>query len=149
MYIQVKPSLCFLKVCLVDISADGNVIIGGQNLIYPAEVQHFVYYVSEQEAEVIGTDEFFSTGSTVTSACISTNGEWVGGTARLITPIEGSQFPAEQQIPYRYNTRTKEFTPYTTDEHHEAGATAIFNNGLIAVALMPFFSAISRKDKSL
>ena len=119
---------------LLDISADGNVIIGGQNLIYPAEVQHFVYYVSEQEAEVIGTDEFFSTGSTVTSACISTNGEWVGGTARLITPIEGSQFPDEQQIPYRYNTRTKEFTPYTTDEHHEAGATAIFNNGLIAVA---------------
>ncbi len=119
---------------LLDISADGNVIIGGQNLIYPAEVQHFVYYVSEQKAEVIGTDEFFSTGSTVTNACMSTNGEWVGGTARLIIPIEGSQFPDEQQIPYRYNTRTKEFTPYTTGEHHEAGATAIFNNGLIAVA---------------
>ncbi|MBR5803052.1 MAG: choice-of-anchor J domain-containing protein [Bacteroidaceae bacterium] len=118
---------------LIDISADGNVIIGGLHYIYPAEIQHFVYYVNEQKAEIIGSDEFFSTGSTVTSACMSTNGEWVGGKARLITPIEGSKFPDEQQIPYRYNTRTKEFTPYTTSEHHETGATAIFNNGLMAV----------------
>ncbi len=118
---------------LLDISADGNIIIGGQNYIYPAEVQQFVYYVSEQKAEVIGSADFFSTGSTVTSASISTNGLWIGGTARLITPIEGSQFPDEQEIPYTYNTQTKEFTPYTTSEHHGAAATAMFNNGLMAV----------------
>ena len=118
---------------LIDISADGNVIIGGLHYIYPAEIQHFVYYVNEQKADIIGSDEFFSTGSTVTSACMSTTGEWVGGKARLITPIEGSKFPDEQLIPYRYNTRTKEFTPYTTSEHHETGTTAIFNNGLMAV----------------
>ena len=118
---------------LIDISADGNVIIGGLHYIYPAEIQHYVYYVNEQKAEIIGTDQFFSTGSTVTTACMSTNGEWIAGKARLITPIEGSQFPDEQIIPYRYNTRTKEFTPYTTSEHHETGATTIFNNGLMAV----------------
>lgn len=119
---------------LLDISADGRVVIGGLNYIYPAEVQHYVYYVEEQKSEIIGTDEFLSTGSSITSACMSTNGEWVGGIARLITPIEGSQFPDEQVIPYRYNTRTKEFTPYTTSEHHGAGASAIFNDGLMAVA---------------
>lgn len=119
---------------LLDISADGNVIIGGHNYIYPAEIQHYVYYVSEQKAEVIGTNEFFSTGSTVTSACLSTNGQWVGGKARLITPVEGSQFPDEQEIPYTYNTLTKEFIPYTTGEHHGAAVSAMFNNGLMAVA---------------
>lgn len=119
---------------LIDISADGNVIIGGLNYIYPAEIQHYVYYVNEQNAEIIGSDKFFSTGSTVTTACMSTTGEWVGGNARLITPIEGSDFPDERLIPYSYNTRTKEFTPYTTSEHHEAATTAIFNNGLMAVA---------------
>ncbi len=118
---------------LIDISADGNIITGSLHYIYPAEIQHYVYYVNEQKAEIIGTDEFSSTGSTITSVCMSTTGEWVGGTARLITPIEGSQFPDEQLIPYRYNTRTKEFTPYTTSEHHETGTTAIFNNGLMAV----------------
>lgn len=117
---------------LIDISADGNIITGGLHYIYPAEIQHYVYYVNEQKAEIIGTDEFFSTGSTITSVCMSTTGEWVGGTARMITPIEGSQFPDEQLIPYRYNTRTKEFTPYTSSEHYETGVTAIFNNGLMA-----------------
>ena len=119
---------------LIDISADGNVIIGGLHYIYPSEIQHYVYYVNEQKGEIIGTSDFFSTGSTITTACMSTSGEWVGGKARLITPIAGSQFPDEQEIPYRYNTRTKEFTPYTTREHHEAATTAIFNNGLMAVA---------------
>lgn len=119
---------------LIDISADGNVIIGGLHYIYPSEIQHYVYYVNEQKAEIIGTSDFFSTGSTITTACMSTSGDWVGGKARLITPIAGSQFPDEQEIPYRYNTRTKEFTPYTTREHHEAATTAIFNNGLMAVA---------------
>ncbi|MBR2359950.1 MAG: choice-of-anchor J domain-containing protein [Bacteroidaceae bacterium] len=119
---------------LMDISANGNILIGGLMYIYPSYIQQYVYYVAEQKAEIIGTSEFFSTGSTVTTACMSTNGEWVGGKARLITPIEGSQFPDEQEIPYRYNTRTKEFTAYTTSEHHEAATTAIFNNGLMAVA---------------
>ena len=119
---------------LIDISADGNILIGGLNYIYPAEVQHFVYYVPEQKGEIIGTEEFFSTGSTVTNACLSTNGEWIGGTARLITPIEGSDYPDQQEIPYTYNTKTKTFVPYTTTEHHGAAATAMFNNGLMAVA---------------
>lgn len=118
---------------LFDMSADGNTLIGGLNYIYPAEIQQFVYYVSEQKAEIIGTSDFFSTGSTITSACISNNGEWVGGTARLITPIEGSDYPDQQEIPYTYNTKTKAFTPYTTTEHHGAATTAMFNNGLMAV----------------
>lgn len=119
---------------LTDISADGQIIVGGLNYIYPSEVQHFVYYVSEQKGEIIGTQDFFSTGSTVTTVCLSTNGEWVGGTARLITPIEGSDYPDQQEIPYTYNTKSKVFTPYTSSEHHGAAATAMFNNGLMAVA---------------
>ena len=118
---------------LIDMSADGSILIGGLNYIYPADIQHYVYYVSEQKAEIIGTDEFFATGSAITSASISNNGEWIGGNARLITPIEGSEFPDQQEIPYTYNTRTKEFVPYTASEHHGAAATAMFNNGLMAV----------------
>ena len=60
---------------VTDMSADGNVLIGGLNYIYPADVQHYVYYVSEQKAEIIGAESFFSTGSSITSACISNNGE--------------------------------------------------------------------------
>lgn len=118
---------------LIDMSADGSILIGGLNYIYPADIQHYVYYVSEQKAEIIGTNEFFATGSAITSASISNNGEWIGGSARLITPIEGSEFPDQQEIPYTYNTRTKEFVPYTASEHHGAAATAMFNNGLMAV----------------
>ena len=118
---------------IIDMSADGNVLTGGLNYIYPADVQHYVYYVSEQKSEIIGTESFFSTGSSITSACISNNGEWIGGTARLITPVEGSDYPDQQEIPYTYNTSTKVFTPYTASEHHGAAATAMFNNGLMAV----------------
>lgn len=118
---------------LLDISADGNTLIGGLNYIHPADIQQYVYYVAEQKAEIIGTSEFFATGSTVTTACISNNGEWVGGTARHITPVEGSDYPDQQEVPYTYNTRTKVFTPYISTEHHGAAATAMFDNGLMAV----------------
>ncbi len=122
------------KLCrLIDLSADGRIIVGGLMYIYPDKVSHFVYYTDTHEHEMLGTDEFSSTGSTVTSVCLSTNGEWVAGTARLIIPVEGSPYPDQQEIPYTYNTLTKVFTPYTSGEHHGAAATAIFNNGLMAV----------------
>ena len=118
----------------IDISADGKIIVGGLMYIFPDDIKHYVYRVDEQSYELIGTSDFFATGSAVTSVCLSTNGEWAGGTARLITPVEGSQHPDQQEIPYTYNTKTKEFLPYTTSEHHGAAATAMFNNGLMAVA---------------
>lgn len=119
---------------LIDISADGQVIVGGLMYIYPDDISHFVYYTSDHTHEILGAKEFSSVGNAITSVCLSTNGEWVAGGARWVTYVDGSDYADQQEIPYTYNTRTKTFTAYTSNEHHGAAATAIFNNGLMAVA---------------
>lgn len=116
----------------LDISADGNIIIGCLMFIYPEDIQHYVYNVAEQASCIIGTGDFAATGSSITSAALSTNGEWVCGVARFITQVEGSDYPDQQEVPYRYNVKEQSFTAYSDSQHHGVGATAICNNGLLA-----------------
>lgn len=118
----------------LDISADGNIIIGCLMFIYPEDIQHYVYNVAEQTSHIIGTDDFAATGSTVTSAVLSTNGEWVCGVTRFITQVEGSDYPDQQEVPYKYNVKEQTFTAYSDSQHHGVGATAVSDNGLLATA---------------
>ena len=118
---------------LLDISADGKVIVGCLMFIYPKFITHYVYHVDEQRYVLLGADDYATTGSVTNTAALSPNGEWVAGTALLITPIEGSDFPDEQHIPYKYNVKEDLFTDYRDDIHHEMAGNVVFNNGLLAV----------------
>lgn len=118
----------------LDISADGRTVIGCLMFIYPEDIQHYVYDVDKQTYRIIGTEEFAATGSTIISASLSCNGEWVCGTARHVTPVEGSVHPEQQLVPYIYNVKEDLFTLYADQQHHDMGATAIFNNGVPAMA---------------
>lgn len=109
----------------VDISADGNYILGCLDYSYPG--QGCCYYIFDKKAnsyKMIGLDKLKSPDF-VDTGIMSNNGSWVTGTA--YHTINGTEYI----YPYKYEVATGTFTLLQESETENDGGFAIDNQGIV------------------
>lgn len=118
---------------LIDISADGNIILGCMSFSYPGGgCCYYVYNRTTETYDFIGQGHL-SRSSHVDAANLSNNGKWVTGTFNNVEPIEGeTAYFKENYISYIYNVESKEFKPfYVSSEDYDHAGNAVSNDGVV------------------
>lgn len=112
-----------------NMSADGNILAGAMNFVYPQQACYYVYNCTTHETVYIDhymADYGCETGSYIDFSNMSNDGTYITGTAYVV--IGGEEYNSA----YRFNIATKEFELFNTysDEQDRAGK-AITNDGVL------------------
>jgi len=118
------PSYAFFN-----ISADGKKILVGIDHHHPGWGCSFVVYDVANDTYDWMSGPGISGLSFVNDATMSNNGLWVTGTVHVVEP--GDIGANEYDIPFVYNTDTKEFTQIEYDGSIDVFTTAIGNSGTL------------------
>lgn len=115
---------------ITTMSADGNLVGGAMNFIYPGENCFYIYNRAEQKYFFVDSYMTVENGSYIDNSMLSNDGKWVSGTAYAIVPMGGA-FCEEYNAAYRYNINDGKFDLYNeeTDEKDRMGA-CISNSGV-------------------
>lgn len=129
------------------ITADGKYAVGhlSGSYVLPVAPCSYIYDIDNKTYKIIGfTERPEATGNIygnwtphvenmvmVTSANISTNGEWVTGMAYMAIPVEGSEFANEYYVAYVYDVNNDKFEIYPESDY---AGWAITNDGTPYIA---------------
>lgn len=144
-----------------DISPDGRYLVGrvSQSYLAPPGLFSYVYDRETSTYKPIGFTESLTEAWVPdvenTNFCdfpfMSANGEWVVGTAYMVEPIPGSEFPNEYKCVYRYHIPTGEYECYKNGSMEQnVDGVSIFNNGTVTMASptdSPYADAYVRSGK--
>ena len=124
-----------------DISADGRYIIGDMSFSYilPAQLCAFVYDRETEEYTMLGFKDHVDKDweplvknlNHIESPVMSPNGEWIAGSAYMVEPIPGSEYPKEYNVVFRYNVKTNNFELFNGEDDADYLATLILNDGTV------------------
>lgn len=124
-----------------DISADGRYIVGDMSFSYilPAQLCAFVYDRENEEYTMLGFNDYEDRDweplvknlDHVENPVISQNGEWIAGSAYMVEPVAGSDFPKEYNVVFRYNVNTKNFELFNGEDDADYLATLILDDGTV------------------
>lgn len=113
-----------------NMSADGNILAGAINFIYPQEACYYVYNCTTGETRYI--DNYMQnvvSGSFIDQSNISNNGAYITGLANIVTG--DNEFTSA----YRYNIAGDSFEMYTTyTDEQDRGGNAVSNTGVVFAA---------------
>ena len=112
-----------------NMSADGNLLAGAMNFVYPQQVCYYIYDCTTHETVYIDNymEEYgCQAGSFIDQSNMSNDGAYITGSAYVVIGAE------EYTSAYRYNIKEKAFELYNTynDEMDRAGK-AIANDGTL------------------
>lgn len=128
-----------------DISPDGRYLIGrvSQSYIMPPGLFSYVYDRETSTYTPIGFTESATSDWTpdvqYTHFCdfpfMSPNGEWVVGTAYMVEPLPGSEWPNEYQCVYRYHIPTGKYECYKNGSvEQNVDGVSVLNDGTVCVS---------------
>ena len=111
-----------------NMSADGNVLAGAINFIYPAVACYYVYNRTTHETYYIDNAMTgVAEGSFVDQSVMSNNGAYMSGIMQLVI-ADGDEYAAS----YLYATADNGLTMYNVDaEEQDRGGYAVTNSGLV------------------
>lgn len=123
----------------IGISPDGNKIVGCLSFSYPGSgACIYVYDRASKSYEIIGQKEM-TEYSHISEAIMSPDGKWVGGTMHYVD--YNTSPTTETDVPYKYNTETKEFTAYTDKDSWDVGGFTMCNDGTI-IGCSPYVNPV-------
>ena len=111
-----------------NMSADGNILAGAINFIYPAVACYYVYNRTTHETYYIDNAMTgVAEGSFVDQSVMSNNGAYMSGIMQLVIS-DGDEYAAS----YLYATADNGLTMYNVDaEEQDRGGYAVTNSGLV------------------
>lgn len=121
-----------------DVSPDGNYVFGQISVSYPADEASYVYDRSTQTFIPMGfeisggkwiplVNNLYSAGSIQASP----NGKWATGGAYIVKEIEGSQYPEEYTVAYRFDVENRKFEVIDNGFDHDCPGFAITSDGVV------------------
>lgn len=140
------------------VSPDGRYLLGYMSMsyVYPPQICCYVYDRQEGTYDFIGftpddakpwTPDVPNTYF-ISEPAMSNNGLWVTGSAYMVTQIPGSEWPLEEQRPFRYNVLTKEIEILQGAEAASTTGFSIGDNGFLYMATPagnPYATAVFQK----
>ena len=114
-----------------NMSADGNILAGAMNFIYPQDACYYVY--NRTTGETVFIDDYltqlgYGTGSFIDQSNISNDGTYITGHAYIAS---GDEYTST----YRYNISTKTFDLWNTyNDERDRGGNAVTNDGIVFAA---------------
>lgn len=126
---KTKAGVATQMVRISTMSADGNLVGGAINFIYPGETCFYVYDRTKQEYFFADSQMPVANGSYVDNSTISNNGRWLSGTAYTIVPA--GAFCEEYNAAYRYDMTNGVFDLYNQlDDEKDRAGYCISNSGI-------------------
>lgn len=125
----------------VEISSDGRYILCNMSFSYvmPTHLCSFVYDRENSSYKMIGFTEDdknpwkpdVENVLYVDSPCMSTNGQWIGGSAYIVEPAQGSEFGNEYTAAFRYEVATGKFEVFSKAGESDHMGCLILNDGTL------------------
>lgn len=126
------------------ISSDGRYILAAMSysFVMPTSLCAYVYDVQNQTCQFVG----FTPNDTnpwtpavdgllfVDAPTMSANGHWVTGSAYMVKALDGSDFPDEYEVAFRYNTQNGTMETFEEAEDRGMMGFSIDNSGHVFAA---------------
>ena len=127
--------------CVYGLSADGRYLACAMSESYlmPASLCAYVYDRQNATYRMLGFDDNATAAWTpkwdnlhfVERPSISDNGKWITGSAYMVEPIPGSEYPNEFRATYKYDVEKDEFVVYDKAGEADIVGSAVLNDGTI------------------
>lgn len=138
---ETKAGVASQMVRITTMSADGNLVGGAVNFIYPGETCFYIYDRTKKEYFFVDSHMTVENGSYIDNSVLSNNGKWVSGTAYTIVPLGGA-FCEEYNASYRYNIESGVFDLYNEQNDEKDRMGACISNSGVTFASSPALSPV-------